>query len=112
VVETLGELFRALEAIIPDVLEACNNDGTAAFEKLQQMQVSLPPSPPPTTPPPSIPTAILPNKIGTQIFGDLNFGSTGILLTFSCRRNAYLGRHPREVGLMVTSGGILGREIP
>jgi DNA-nicking Smr family endonuclease len=36
--DTLGELFRSLKSIIPDVLEACNNDGTAAFEQLQQMQ--------------------------------------------------------------------------
>lgn len=39
--ETLKYLFKSLQSIIPDVLEACSNDGTMAFERLQQMQASL-----------------------------------------------------------------------
>ena len=39
--ETLKYLFMSLQNIIPDVLEACSNDGEAAFEKLQQMQAFL-----------------------------------------------------------------------
>lgn len=36
--DTLREMFHSLKAVVPDVLAACNNDGIAAFEKLQQMK--------------------------------------------------------------------------
>lgn len=39
--ETLKYLFASLQNIIPDVMEACSNDGEAAFEKLQRMQAGF-----------------------------------------------------------------------
>lgn len=37
--QSLREIFSSLSALVPDVLAACKDDASEAFEKLQRMQV-------------------------------------------------------------------------